>query len=179
MLGAARATCISCVIVACVAGDGETEAEHVREAIAESTHGEEGARARGIPAVYAQAGIVPGHPQPNGPTTPPHPLHPPHPQAQVITVDQRPLVLHLLIGLCRAGLERAVVAVGDGAELIETAVREAELPIQVSYVTVPPSLWRNLANSILMCKAAFKTDEPLLIVRSDYLFDWRLLQRMT
>ena len=90
-------------------------------------------------------------------TTPPHHRtaptapHPPHPQAQVITVDQRPLVLHLLIGLCRAGLERAVVAVGEGAELIEAAVREAELPMQVDYVTVPPSLWRNLANSILMC----------------------------
>jgi len=96
----------------------------------------------------------------------------------VITVDQRPLVLHLLIGLCRAGLERAVVAVGDGAELIESAVREAELPIQVSYVTVPPSLWRNLANSILMCKAAFKTDEPLLIVRADQLYDWRVLRKI-
>ena len=96
----------------------------------------------------------------------------------MITVDQRPLVLHLLIGLCRAGLERAVVAVGDGAELIETAVREAELPIQVSYVTVPPSLWRNLANSILMCKAAFKTDEPLLIVRADQLYDWRVLRKI-
>lgn len=119
-----------------------------------------------------------GHPQPNGPTAPPHPPHPPHPQAQVITVDQRPLVLHLLIGLCRAGLERAVVAVGEGAELIETAVREAELPMQVSYVTVPPSLWRNLANSILMCKAAFKTDEPLLIVRADQLYDWRLLRKI-
>ena len=96
----------------------------------------------------------------------------------MITVDQRPLVLHLLIGLCRAGLERAVVAVGDGAELIESAVREAELPIQVSYVTVPPSLWRNLANSILMCKAAFKTDEPLLIVRADQLYDWRVLRKI-
>ena len=96
----------------------------------------------------------------------------------MITVDQRPLVLHLLIGLCRAGLERAVVAVGDGAELIEAAVREAELPIQVSYVTVPPSLWRNLANSILMCKAAFKTDEPLLIVRADQLYDWRVLRKI-
>ena len=71
-----------------------------------------------------------------------------------------------------------MVAVGDGAELIETAVREAELPIQVSYVTVPPSLWRNLANSILMCKAAFKTDEPLLIVRADQLYDWRVLRKI-
>ena len=116
-------------------------------------------------------------------SAPPHhrttaPPHPPHPQAQVITVDQRPLVLHLLIGLCRAGLERAVVAVGEGAELIEAAVREAELPMQVDYVTVPPSLWRNLANSILMCKAAFKTDEPLLIVRADQLYDWRLLRKI-
>ena len=96
----------------------------------------------------------------------------------MLTVDQRPLVLHLLIGLQRAGLERAVVAVGEGAELIEAAVREAELPMQVDYVMVPPSLWRNLANSILMCKAAFKTDEPLLIVRADQLYDWRLLRKI-
>ena len=124
-----------------------------------------------------QASCLQPHTGPHPPhhTTPPHP---PHPQAQVITVDQRPLVLHLLIGLCRAGLERAVVAVGEGAELIEAAVREAELPMQVDYVTVPPSLWRNLANSILMCKAAFKTDEPLLIVRADQLYDWRLLRKI-
>ena len=70
----------------------------------------------------------------------------------MITVDQRPLVLHLLIGLCRAGLERAVVAVGEGAELIETAVREAELPMQVSYVTVPPSLWRCFITEILKAR---------------------------
>jgi hypothetical protein len=89
------------------------------------------------------------------------------------------LVLHVLFGLQRAGLERAVVAVGEHAESIEAAVRGSRLTLRVDYVAVPPSVWRNLANSILMCKASFKgSEEPFLIVRADQLYDWRLLHKM-
>ena len=79
---------------------------------------------------------------------------------------------------CLAGLERAVVCLGENASAVEHAVQTHAPKIKVDYVYSPPSLWRNLANSILMCKAAFKTDEPLLIVRADQLYDWRLLRKI-
>jgi len=34
------------------------------------------------------------------------------------------------------------------------------------------------ANNVMTARSAFEGDEPLLIVRADYLFDWRLLHKM-
>ena len=65
----------------------------------------------------------------------------------VHSVDMRPLVLHLLDGLQRAGIQRVVVALGENAKQIEQAVRSAGLLLMINYVYVPPQLWRNLANS--------------------------------
>ena len=42
---------------------------------------------------------------------------------RVLSVDMRPLVIHLLDGLHRAGLERAVVCLGENASAVEHAVQ--------------------------------------------------------
>ena len=42
----------------------------------------------------------------------------------------------------------------------------------------PPSLWRNLANSIIAARTAFPGSEPLLVLRADQLYDWRVLRRI-
>ena len=97
---------------------------------------------------------------------------------EVSCVDMRPLVLHLLEGLQRAGLTLAVVAVGENAKQIEAAVKAAGLTILINWVHVPPSLWRNLVSSILLARCAFPTDAPFLIVRADQLYDWRLLRKL-
>ena len=77
-------------------------------------------------------------------------------KGQVLRIEMTPLVLHLLAGLQRAGVERAVVAVGEDAEAMEAAVEEQKFDLQIDYVYVLPSMWRNLANSILISRAAFK-----------------------
>ena len=52
------------------------------------------------------------------------------------------------------------------------------LKIKVDYVYSPPSLWRNLANSIIAARTAFPGSEPLLVLRADQLYDWRVLRRI-
>ena len=97
---------------------------------------------------------------------------------RVLSVDMRPLVIHLLDGLHRAGLERAVVCLGENASAVEHAVQTHAPKIKVDYVYSPPSLWRNLANSIIAARTAFPGSEPLLVLRADQLYDWRVLRRI-
>lgn len=96
----------------------------------------------------------------------------------VLSIDMRPLVLHLLEGLQRAGIERVVVTLGENAKQVERAVVAAGLNMLITFVFVPTSVWRNLLNSISWARVAFPTDEPFLIVRGDQLYDWRLLQKV-
>lgn len=96
----------------------------------------------------------------------------------VISIDMRPLVLHTLEGLQRAGITRAVVALGENATQIEQAVTNARLNMLINFVFVPTSVWRNLANSIMFSRIAFPTDDPFLIVRADQLYDWRVLAKV-
>ncbi|KAL3912560.1 MAG: hypothetical protein SGPRY_008299 [Prymnesium sp.] len=98
--------------------------------------------------------------------------------SEVLCVDMRPLVLHLLAGLQRAGIERVVIVVGENAKQIANAALEANFRLMISFVHVPSSLWRTLANSIMVSRAAFPSDDPFLIVRADQLYDWRLLRRV-
>ena len=51
---------------------------------------------------------------------------------KVLSIDMRPLVLHLLEGLQRAGIERVVVTLGDNAEQMERAVVGAGLSIIIN-----------------------------------------------
>ena len=87
-------------------------------------------------------------------------------------------MIHLLDGLHRAGLERAVVCLGENASAVEHAVQTHAPKIKVDYVYSPPSLWRDLANSIIAARIAFPGSEPLLVLRADQLYDWRVLRRI-
>ena len=105
-------------------------------------------------------------------------------QERVLSVDMRPLVIHLLAGLEQAGIERAVVTLGhDAAKVAEcvTAYGFTHMQIDFVYLTLGSAvgaLWRNLANSVIAARAAFTGSAPLLIVRADNLYDFRLLRKI-
>ena len=105
-------------------------------------------------------------------------------EERVLSVDMRPLVIHLLAGLEQAGIERAVVTLGhDAAKVAEcvTAYGFTHMQIDFVYLTLGSAvgaLWRNLANSVIAARAAFTGTEPLLIVRADNLYDGRLLRKI-
>ena len=99
-------------------------------------------------------------------------------RGSLLTVDMRPLVIHLLDGLQRCGIQRAVVTLGERAAQIEEAVRAQGLTMAVEFVHTATTLWPNLAQSIVAARAAFRTPDPLLIVRADQLYDWRLLSKV-
>ena len=98
---------------------------------------------------------------------------------EVHSIDMRPLIIHLLEGLQLAGIEHAVISLGDNSTQIMDAVTAVKLQIQVEYVFVPPTVWRTLANSINSARHAFAGDEaPFLVIRADQVYDWRLLHRV-
>lgn len=103
---------------------------------------------------------------------------------RVLSVDMRPLVIHLLAGLEQAGIERAVVTLGhDAAQVAEcvTAYGFTHMKIDFVYLTLGSpvgAVWRNLANSVIAARAAFSGKAPLLIVRADHLYDGRLLRKI-
>jgi choline kinase len=98
----------------------------------------------------------------------------------LLAVDVRPLVVHVLHGLASAGIERAVVVLGVGAEqLVDTLKQETFAMLRIEFLWGVDINWgSSLANNIMAARTAFTADEPIMIVRSDYLFDWRLLRRM-
>lgn len=104
---------------------------------------------------------------------------------RVLSVDMRPLVIHLLAGLEQAGIERAVVTLGhDATNVAEcvTAYGFTHLQIDFVYLTLGSAtgtVWRNLANSVIAARTSFAgSTDPLLIVRADNLYDSRLLRRI-
>ena len=103
----------------------------------------------------------------------------------LLAVDVRPLVIHVLHGLVSAGVERTVVVLGTGAEKIADSVKSEFMGSESAHRMKVEFLWgvdvnwgSSLANNIMAARTAFTGSEPLLIVRSDYLFDWRLLRQM-
>ena len=101
------------------------------------------------------------------------------PKLRVLGVDMRPLVIHLLEGLQRAGITRAVVTLGEAAASIEAAVQAYPFKsLKVDFLYSSRTLWYNLTSSIIAARAAFPGNEPLLIVRADQLYDWRLLRKI-
>ena len=99
----------------------------------------------------------------------------------LLAVDVRPLVVHVLHGLESAGVERAVVVLGAGAEQLADSIKQERFgSLKVEFIWGVEINWgSSLANNIMAARAAFAgSSEPLLIVRSDYLLDWRLLRQM-
>ena len=97
---------------------------------------------------------------------------------EVHSIDMRPLVLHLLEGLQLAGFKTVVVTLGENRRAIVDAIQSANLSMLVTYVHVPPNVWRTLANSIIHARAAFPSEEPFMIVRADQCYNWRLLKKV-
>lgn len=102
---------------------------------------------------------------------------------QVLMIDMRPLVIHLLSGLEQAGLNRVVITLGHNASQVADCVQAygfRTLKIDFIYMTIGKvkGTWSNLASSIIAARAAFRGDEPLLIVRGDQLYDSRLLRKL-
>ena len=105
-------------------------------------------------------------------------------QERVLSVDMRPLVIHLLAALEQAGIERAVVTLGHNATQVAECVTEygfTRLQIDFVYLTLGSAVgavWCSLANSVIAARALFTGKEPLLIVRADNLYDCRLLRKI-
>ena len=103
---------------------------------------------------------------------------------RVLSVDMRPLVIHLLAALEQAGIERAVVTLGHNATQVAECVTEygfTRLQIDFVYLTLGSAVgavWCSLANSVIAARALFTGKEPLLIVRADNLYDCRLLRKI-
>ena len=102
----------------------------------------------------------------------------------VLSVDMRPLVIHLLAALEIAGIERAVVTLGHNATLVAECVTEygfKRMQIDFVFLTLGSAVgavWCSLANSVIAARALFTGKEPLLIVRADNLYDCRLLRKI-
>ena len=86
----------------------------------------------------------------------------------------------MLHGLAKAGIERAVVVLGVGAEqLVDSVKQENYGSMRVEFIWGIDNNWgTSYANGIMTARSSFPGDEPLLIVRSDYLFDSRLLEKI-
>ena len=98
----------------------------------------------------------------------------------LLGVDVRPLLLHVLHGLQDAGIERVIVVLGVGVEKLVELVQAESFPrMIVKFIWGVEFNWGSTyANNVMTARSAFEGDEPLLIVRADYLFDWRLLHKM-
>ena len=103
---------------------------------------------------------------------------------QILTIDMKPLVIHLLAGLEMAGIERAVITLGhDAAQVADCVVSYGFERLQVDFVyltlgSAADAVWRNLASSVIAARTAFSGPDPFLIVRADQLYDWRLIRRI-
>jgi len=102
---------------------------------------------------------------------------------RVLSVDMRPLVIHLLAGLEQAGIKRAVVTLGERATEVAACVtdyRFTRLRIDFVYLTLGQALGHvgSIANSVIATRSAFTGGAPLLIVRADNLYDPRLLRKI-
>ena len=98
----------------------------------------------------------------------------------LLGVDVRPLLLHVLHGLQDAGIDRVIVVLGVGVEKLVELVQAESFPrMIVKFIWGVEFNWGSTyANNVMTARSAFEGDEPLLIVRADYLFDWRLLHKM-
>ena len=80
--------------------------------------------------------------------------------------------------------QRAVLVLGENGTMIERAVTLQRFSrIQLDFIFPSGSgssekRWHNFANSIVAARAAFPGDKPLIIVRADQLYDWRLLRKI-
>jgi len=98
---------------------------------------------------------------------------------QLLRIDGLPVITHLLKGLSSAGIERVVITLGHAATSLAEAVRREDLgDMRIDFVWCEDSWKRGHATNIMATRSMFRADEPLLVVMSDQLYDWRLLSKM-
>lgn len=87
----------------------------------------------------------------------------------IVDVGGNPLLVNVLQRLEKAGITRAMIVVGYGADqIIRTLTKHPGLSLDLEFIPHPQ--WRKgLASSILA--AADKIDEPFLLTMSDHLID--------
>ena len=95
----------------------------------------------------------------------------------LVDVGGKPLIVDILARLQRAGIERAVIVVGFGADqIIRALTHHPDLDLEVSFVH--HCGWRQgLASSILAARE--EIDEPFLLTMSDHLFHDDLITRIS
>ena len=103
-------------------------------------------------------------------------LYPREPYKPLCRVGGKPLVDRAIDGLAAAGIGKAIVVTGYGAEKIETHLGARSWPLEVSVVRTPD--W-HLPNGVSARAAApLLAGEPALLVMCDHLVDPRLYDRV-
>jgi len=98
------------------------------------------------------------------------------PHKPLCTVGGISLLGHALRGLHKAGLSKAVVVTGHGAEAVEAAITAVDWPLEVEWVRNPE--WQ-LPNGVSVRAAApLVRGQDVLMLMSDHLVDPRLYARV-
>lgn len=92
-------------------------------------------------------------------------------------VDGRPLIQHALQGLAAAGMSRAIVVLGYGADEIEGYLRSNPWPIFVEMVRVEDYRKPN-GSSLLAAEPLLQRGEQTLLAMCDHLVDPTLYRRL-
>lgn len=104
-------------------------------------------------------------------------LRPAAPFKPLCPVDGRPLIQHALQGLTAAGLSRAIVVLGYGADEIEAHLRSSHWPILVEMVRVEDYRKPN-GSSLLAAEPLLQRGEQTLLAMCDHLVDPTLYRRL-
>ena len=103
-------------------------------------------------------------------------LRPVEPYKPLCPIGGRPLIDHALEGLAAAGIARAVVVTGYGAEAIEAHVAARAWPLAVEAVRNPG--WAAPNGGSVLAGAARVGDAPCLLAMCDHLVNPALYRRV-
>jgi 1L-myo-inositol 1-phosphate cytidylyltransferase len=104
-------------------------------------------------------------------------LRPAAPFKPLCPVAGRPLVAHAIHGLAAAGMSRAIVVLGYGADEVEAYLRAGPWPIFVEMMRVDDYRKPN-GSSLLAAEPLLKRDEQTLLAMCDHLVDPALYRRL-
>lgn len=104
-------------------------------------------------------------------------LRPAAPFKPLCPVGGRPLIQHALQGFAAAGMSRAIVVLGYGADEIEAYLRSGYWPVQVETVRVADYRKPN-GSSLLAAEPLLRRGEQALLAMCDHLVDPTLYRRL-
>lgn len=103
-------------------------------------------------------------------------LRPAAPLKPLCVVDGRTLLAHAIFGLAEAGLARAVIVLGYGADQIEAYLAEHDWPIAVETVRVVDHLKPNGVS--VLAAEPLVGDEEAILAMCDHLVEPQLYRRL-